>query len=60
LIILDETERREANNFNQRLKRASFEESKVIEKFHFASLPGINVAAIKEDLATGLFIAKSM
>lgn len=57
LIIQDEIERREANSLNQRLKRASFEEPKSIEEFQFASLPGINVATIK-DLATGLFIAK--
>ncbi len=57
LIIQDEIERREANRFNQRLKRARFEEHKVFEDFDFASLPGINVAAVK-DLATGLFIKK--
>ena len=57
LIVQDEIERREATSLNQRLKRASFEEPKFMEEFQFASLPGINVAAIK-DLATGLFIAK--
>jgi DNA replication protein DnaC len=57
LIIQDEVERREANKLNQRLKRAAFEEPKAIEDFDFASLPGINIAAIK-DLATGLFVTR--
>ncbi len=57
LIVQDETERREANTLNQRLKKASFEEPKCIEEFQFAQLTGVNVAAIK-DLATGLFIRK--
>jgi len=57
LIMQDEVERREANKLNQRLKRAAFEEPKAIEDFDFASLPGINVAAVK-DLATGLFITR--
>ena len=57
LIIQDEVERREANKLNQRLKRAAFEEPKAMEDFDFASLPGINIAAIK-DLATGLFVTR--
>jgi len=57
LIIQDEVERRDANKLNQRLKRAAFEEPKAIEDFEFASLPGVNVAAIK-DLATGLFVTR--
>nr|MDP2192325.1 IS21-like element helper ATPase IstB [Rhodoferax sp.] len=57
LIIQDEVERREANKLNQRLKRAAFEEPKAIEDFDFSSLPGINIAAIK-DLATVLFVTK--
>ena len=57
LIIQDEVERREANKLNQRLKRAAFEEPKAMEDFDFASLPGINIAAIK-DLATVLFVTR--
>lgn len=57
LIVQDETERREANSLNQRLKKAAFEEPKCIEEFEFTHVAGINVAAIK-DLATGLFVKK--
>ena len=57
LIVQDEIERREVNSLNQRLKKAAFEEPKGIEEFEFASLPGVNIAAIK-DLATALFVAK--
>lgn len=57
LIIQDEVERREANKLNQRLKRAAFEDPKAIEDFDFSSLPGVNIAAIK-DLTTVLFVTK--
>lgn len=58
LIIQDEIERREAKKLQMRLRRAAFEEEKIVECFDFSFNPKINTRLIN-DLATCIFIKKT-
>lgn len=56
-LLLDEVERRDAAQLEQRVRRASFEHQKTFEDFDFAFNPKIPKAKVT-DLATCTFVAR--
>ena len=56
-LLLDEVERRDARQLEQRVRRASFEHQKTFDDFDFAFNPKIPKAKVT-DLATCVFVAR--
>src|SRR5882757_898716 len=56
-LLLDEVERRDAGQLEQRVRRASFEHQKTFDDFDFAFNPKIPKAKVT-DLATCVFVAR--